>query len=204
MIFKNPVLAADNHYYEKSAITIWLKDNDTSPMTNLKMKPDLVTSYEFNYILELFLKNNPAEIENQYTEKEASEIQHSEIIASLVKNKLYNKILDFKDIDLTLLIPDLFQDILEEADIKVQKHILDNAIDLECTEYEGGTRPIHLICKNSSLEIVKFIIEKGINLECEDFDKWRPIHFACMFNSFEVVKFLVEQKVDLECETDEQ
>lgn len=32
--FKDPVIAADGHTYERSAIESWLKNNDTSPMTN--------------------------------------------------------------------------------------------------------------------------------------------------------------------------
>ena len=35
---KNPVLIADGHSYELSAIVQWLKDHDTSPITNLPLQ----------------------------------------------------------------------------------------------------------------------------------------------------------------------
>jgi hypothetical protein len=34
---KNPVMCADGHSYEKSAIDEWFKYNDTSPLTNLRI-----------------------------------------------------------------------------------------------------------------------------------------------------------------------
>ena len=34
-LMKDPVIFTDGHTYEREAIMNWLKDNDTSPMTNL-------------------------------------------------------------------------------------------------------------------------------------------------------------------------
>ena len=37
-LMRDPVSAADGHSYERAAITKWLKDNGTSPSTNLPLK----------------------------------------------------------------------------------------------------------------------------------------------------------------------
>lgn len=38
----DPVVAADGHTYERSDIEEWLKNNDTSPMTNERMEHKLL------------------------------------------------------------------------------------------------------------------------------------------------------------------
>ena len=35
--FQDPVIAADGHSYERSAIEEWLSHHNTSPLTNLKL-----------------------------------------------------------------------------------------------------------------------------------------------------------------------
>eukprot|EP00943_MAST-04B_sp_MAST-4B-sp1_P009226 g9226.t1 len=41
-IMKDPVTAEDGYTYERSAISEWFKDNDTSPMTNMKIGKNIV------------------------------------------------------------------------------------------------------------------------------------------------------------------
>ncbi len=33
-VMRNPVVTVDGHRFEESAISLWLQDHDTSPMTN--------------------------------------------------------------------------------------------------------------------------------------------------------------------------
>jgi len=55
----NPVVAADGHTYERSAIEEWLKKRDTSPMTGEKMKSKvLVDNFQLRSIINLY-KENP-------------------------------------------------------------------------------------------------------------------------------------------------
>jgi len=49
---KDPVIAADGHTYERSAIEIWLKKHDTSPLTNLRLPhKHLVPNYALKSLL---------------------------------------------------------------------------------------------------------------------------------------------------------
>ena len=61
-------------------------------------------------------------------------------------------------------------------------------------------QPIHLVCRNKSLEMVNLLINEGVNLESEDYEKWRPIHFACQYDSMEIVMLLVGRGVNMESE----
>lgn len=40
-VMENPVLASDGHVYERSQIESWLLEHDTSPMTNIAMRPEV-------------------------------------------------------------------------------------------------------------------------------------------------------------------
>lgn len=40
-VMENPVLASDGHVYERSQIESWLQEHDTSPMTNIAMRPEV-------------------------------------------------------------------------------------------------------------------------------------------------------------------
>ena len=59
-LFIDPVVAADGYLYEKEAIEEWLKEHNTSPMTNLMLiYKHLNPCFYFNKKLEAYyLKNN--------------------------------------------------------------------------------------------------------------------------------------------------
>jgi ankyrin repeat protein len=88
---------------------------------------------------------------------------------------LYNnhhKLLNYVKFDLNY--NDFFLRLLCSCkDEKILKHVIDNAVDLEC-EDGLGRRLIHLICIFSTLEMIKYIIDKGIKLDFNDdfYDKF--------------------------------
>jgi hypothetical protein len=82
---------------------------------------------------------------------------------------------------------------------KILKHIIDNAIDLEC-ETSDKWRPIHLICKYSTPEMIKYIIDKGVNLECETDLGYKPIYFICRYSTSEMIAYMVDKCNNLKCE----
>ncbi|XWV26228.1 hypothetical protein QJ857_gp0848 [Tupanvirus soda lake] len=217
MIFAEPVLADDGHFYEKKEIKKWMHTKNSSPLTNNPMSHRLTRSYEFEALLNIFLEHNPFEKENQYCTLK-SHLDHVNQVELFVKNKKYDKLYKYHQFDLDILSrsgkihtknfnnDDLskatlcFTIFLQEADTSIIKYVMDNAIDLE-SQIAGG-KLIHLVCKNCSFDVVKYLVEKGVDIECETPKrKWRPIHFAIKSSHEGIVKYLVEKGVNIESET---
>jgi len=56
-LFNDPVIAADNHTYEKIAIAEWLTKNDISPQTGEKLSHrNLLPNHATKAIIDLFKK----------------------------------------------------------------------------------------------------------------------------------------------------
>jgi ankyrin repeat protein len=113
----------------------------------------------------------------------------------------HNELLNYIKFDLNH--NDFFKKLLinNVEDEKILKHIIDNAVNLECETKINKWRPIHYICQNSTPEIIKYIIDKGVDLECEDYMGLRPIHLICRYSTPEMIKYIIDKGVDLECET---
>jgi ankyrin repeat protein len=121
-----------------------------------------------------------------------------EIFNEIVNNKQFEELLNYTNFDLNKNYN--FNALLISCkDEKILKHVIDNAIYLEC-ETISKDRPIHLICKNSTPEMIKYIIDKGVDLECENIYKFRPIHYICLNSTPEMIKYIIDKGVDLECE----
>ena len=58
-VMANPVIAADGHTYERSAIEEWFKNNDTSPITNLLVASKVLTP---NFALKSMLKQGTSTV----------------------------------------------------------------------------------------------------------------------------------------------
>ena len=58
-VMANPVIAADGHTYERSAIEEWFKNNDTSPITNLLVASTVLTP---NFALKSMLKQGTSTV----------------------------------------------------------------------------------------------------------------------------------------------
>jgi hypothetical protein len=58
-IFYDPVMTADGHSYERSAIVIWLKDHDTSPITNAQLgSKNLIPNQTLKKLVREFYESN--------------------------------------------------------------------------------------------------------------------------------------------------
>ena len=68
--FKEPVIAADGHTYEKKAILTWLERHDTSPRTGQKLTSKLVMN---NFALKDSMEETLARLNKQ--EKELTQVK---------------------------------------------------------------------------------------------------------------------------------
>jgi hypothetical protein len=59
-LMEDPVIAADGHSYERSAITDWLRNNSTSPKTNMKLESKSLTpNHTLKSLIGDFRARNP-------------------------------------------------------------------------------------------------------------------------------------------------
>jgi ankyrin repeat protein len=199
-IFNDPVIAEDGHLYERSAIDEWLLTNKSSPITREPIGSRLVESYTIKNIIEVMFKQNPTMIEQQF-KLDNLYSKNTTKIHSFIQNGQFDKLLGYTKYNLEILIKnDLFSNILNRASTKVIKYVIDNSIDLDCTNLLGK-KPVHYvsICKNN--EIMRYMFDKGVNLEAKDESDWRPIHHICYNSNQEMIRYLLEKNVSLDCKT---
>jgi ankyrin repeat protein len=121
-----------------------------------------------------------------------------EIFEKIIDNKQFDELLNYVKFDLNYNFKNLLKNCKNE---KILKHVIDNAIDLEC-ENDNKSRPIHFICENSTPEIIKYIIDKDVNLECKNVWKARPIHYICEHSTPEMIKYIIDKGVNIKFDND--
>ena len=202
LIFLNPVLASDGHFYEKDCIEKWFVTSNISPLTNKLINNVVIESFFMVGLVNTFLNKHPEEKTNQYFRSNDHSTNLSEV-KNFIKKKQFNKLLSYKKFQLEYLF-DRMSNILKAPD-NILKYIIDNSVDLEVKD-EDGWRLIHYICDCSTPTIIKYLIDKGVDLEAETNDKVRPIHCICSnsASTLEILKYIINKGVDLEAETDDE
>ena len=110
-IFKNPVLAEDGITYEKHAILEWLKNNNTSPITQAVISKNINNNIGIKQLVDIFLLKNPDYLEKQFNFNYSFLNFNNECI-NYVKNKNFNKLLDYVEFDLN---HNFFEKLLEHC-----------------------------------------------------------------------------------------
>ncbi len=199
-IFKNPVLASDGNFYEKTAIEDWLTKSKISPISRIPMTVNLHESYIFNDLLKSYLEQHPDKIKDQYVINLADMLK---IICNKnsIKDNAYVKQLIDNATDLECLSGGGWQPmhyICRYSTPEMIKYIIDKGVKLDYILPDGWS-PIHQICRNSTPEMIKYIIDKSVDLECVAPDGWKPIHLICRYSAPEMIKYIIDKGVDLEC-----
>ena len=90
-IFSNPVLLSDGHTYEYENISIWLKDNNKSPMTNLVLKDRTLTPNKtLENMIKEFYDNNKIKKEYYFFNNKFKFKENKNLI-SLDKAEIFHK-----------------------------------------------------------------------------------------------------------------
>ena len=80
-------------------------------------------------------------------------------VKTIINSKDHTKLLEYKEFHLEKIYY-----FLQYYNFEVVKYVLDNAVNLECNNYEKK-RPIHDICENENgLVMLKYIVSLGVNL----------------------------------------
>ncbi len=208
-IFKNPVIAADGYIYEKTCIEKWLEIKKTSPMTNNTLdNTELHDVFFLKNIIVDMIKQNPELKNQQYNSDPDINTDTEKVFNNIVKNRNYEKLLDFKKIDLCLLMniaetqlhsfySNSLQNFLRNE--TVMKHIIDNCIDLNIP-IKSSWRLIHYICwADTPEDLIRYIIDKGADLEVATADLDTPIHFLLRNNTPKLapIKYMIDKGVNL-------
>lgn len=72
---------------------------------------------------------------------------------------------------------------------------LNKCSNLEYIDHE--MKPIHVVCKHSTLPVLKCLIAKGVDLNSKASHGWTAVHFVCKYGTLDMLKCLVEHGVDL-------
>ena len=202
-IFQKPVLAGDNHLYEKTAIKQWFKKNNRSPLTNLKIAKELYSNATFDSLLKLFLEKHPEEKNNQFI-KTYDHVNYVEKIENIIKTpSLFPELLFYGNFMINKFSSMVFiKNLSDNKQEEVIRHLIDNALNIEAVNcIRTKKKLIHYICQYSTPKMIKYIIDKGVNLECKDIEQMRPIHYICQYSTPEMIKYIIDKGVNLECKT---
>ena len=159
-IFLDPVIASDKQTYERQALINWLKRNKTSPKTRAEMDYEgIIDNFTVKQMVEEYLKTNPDKKEEQYQFDNRYEVNKKNI-KTLINKKMYDGLKNYIQFDLKDLIKKKkFKQILENADNRIVKHIIDNSLDLDCADLKKG--PANNIIKYSNKDIIKYFLNKN-------------------------------------------
>lgn len=193
LIFNDPVLADDSNIYERYAIEEWLTNNKTSPLTKTEMSNKVIGCRAIKNQIDDILKTYP-ELTGQ---------QYIPTIDNIIQSKNYVALQKHQRIDLKYLMDNHFlKPILKYADIQTLKHLIDNALDLNCKS-KHNSRMIDYVCESAVLEIVEYMLTKDTSIDIESKNDYgmTSLHYACRSNpNLNVIKYLVDKGVDIECE----
>jgi hypothetical protein len=135
-VFLDPVLTPDKQTYERQAILTWIKKNGNSPVNrDMELKiSDLMDNLLVKQMVTRYLKENPDMVKEQYKFDTSFKVNKHTII-DLVENGMYDSLRKYTNYDLKYLIKKkVFKLILQNGSDRVVKHIIDNSLDLDCSD----------------------------------------------------------------------
>ena len=181
-IFKDPVLASDNFFYERQSILKWLEEKTTSPRTEKVMTNELRNYEKLNESLNKLLEDNKELKAEQYKLSKMFHKEYKLYVDKIISDKKYELLLDIFEFNTNVFTDDVMKDIIKTNE-KIVTHIIDNI-----QENDNNIMFYNLIFKHGTSELSKYAIDKCYDLECENKYKWRPINYICRYSTPEVIR----------------
>ncbi|ARF10125.1 U-box domain protein [Hokovirus HKV1] len=155
-IFLNPCLAGDGFNYEKEVIEDFLTKYSISPTTGKPMAKTLLENLTLRLEVNEYLLNNPSQKVNQYYN--ITYMANEEKILNHIKEKNYNKLLEYCKYDLSRLYQHDKLEFLNELEEKILNHVLnDSKIDSYENEIKNiikTLKPINNIANENYINII--------------------------------------------------
>ncbi len=203
MLLHDPVSAVDGQIYEKEAIDKWFSEHETSPTTGLEISTDTHRVLAIKNMVDELIEYNPEYKKDRYI-PDITYNTNKTTIMRFMRHKRFDKLLLYKN----FLIMDPLPNYMDNTSIieylcrkckkdNIIKYVLDNCIDIECSDIISGMYPIHIICRYGSEDIIKYIVEKGVNLNRFTTYKYSPMYYICRQHNYDMVKYFVNKSVNL-------
>lgn len=130
---------------------------------------------------------------------ELIDFMHDETnLVTIITNKQYEKILQYKNINwiklMEFLIIDQVKQFFALDDVII--HLIDNVNNLEMPGGPNNIYLINLICIHSNTKVIKYIIDKGVRLNVSDNTGRNPLMYLCMRGNLEMFKYVIENKMN--------
>jgi len=196
-IFLDPVIAADGHVYEKTALIDWFKVSDLSPINGLKIDKQFFPALKIKHFVDLYLKHNPTQHESQF-EHSRLHLDNIDKINSILKHKTYKDLTKFITFDASELAkhPN-FLDLLETSDIETFTYLTKNGnINKSIVQKDINTALTYLAGKNSN-EKVKILIELGSNILHKNKYGTDAFYLSLKYGHLDTVKMILDRGYDV-------
>lgn len=211
-IFKEPVLAADGMFYERSAIEKWFfMYHNKSPITGKVIDPTLYTCFDFNNYIEQYLVENPKKIKNQFiSSKFYDYMMNKDKVNNFIKNNQFSELLKYTNFCLQYMATtqfgfyasyrtyynNMFLHLVINCDsFDIIKHVIDNTNDINMFDFSGRSY-IHYACDRTihsnsrKTELIKYLVEKGADLNTGR--ETTPLSIGISNNDIETIELLLE------------
>ena len=157
-IMRNPVLAADGHFYERNEITRWFKTKKSSPLTRKYIKTVVQTSIPLKIFIDDYLKDKP-ELEKQRYIEIKPHSQYREEVKTLMNRENFSELLNYSEFRLSFFSDKIFEYFFKTCqDEKVMIHFIDNILDANY-KFFCGWYIVHYISRYSTTNVLKHFIE---------------------------------------------
>jgi len=189
-LMSDPVLTCDGQMYDRKSIEEWLKNNNTSPVTNLVLENK-------NLIPAIDIKNQINEFKKEKNLVDFQLFITTIITKGLERLKTFNYCEDF-----------LNRRYDEENETAIffaarnnlpnfVQYLLNEGVDLTIKNKDGNT-PIHIIAALGFFEVAQVLIKylKDINIQGQD--DQTALHYTSIFGYLKIVKLLIQSGADIE------
>ena len=104
LIFNEPVLADDGHFYEKTVINNWLEISNLSPLTRETISNHVNESHLMKRIVNDYLEKNPKKKSEQY-QLSTNHCDNIKKITKIIDENKYKDLINYTKYDISLLYP---------------------------------------------------------------------------------------------------
>ncbi len=177
--FEDPVATVDGHIYERKEIETWLKNNNTSPLTNLILeRKEVIPIIHIKKQMEQFrIKNNVIPKNIFYSLlfegsiESIDKLDKSGYIASYLTNPYGNNECIF----------------FQPLPVSSLKWLISRGIDVNCLDIEG----VNKLHYRNSIEQLTFLFELGCDARVRDMDGCTILH--TVNTTLDLVKLICEK-----------
>lgn len=193
-IFYKAALAEDGHMYEYDIFNEWYKNNETSPLTGLKIGNKITILYDINNMIDEIIVKCP-DIEKERYCPNISYISNVVNIQRIIDESNFDELLKYKIYDLKHMdTNNILRCFLKKcSNMDIICHVLDNSININYIN-NIGNNIVTEACIADNIYAIKYLKQHDFDMtHTSQKDNSNTLHQICLHGSFANVMFIIDE-----------